>query len=155
MKGFGTLAKVQEIARWHTQERGWKAIGYHFVIDRDGTVANGRPVEQVGAHVRGHNANSIGIALMGGFGGAADDMFADHYTPAQDKALRKLIADLRAAHSEIVRVSGHNRYAAKACPCFVVDEWLKAAPKIPKSMQVQRTFFSWLTDLLSGIFKRK
>ena len=148
MKGHGTLAKVQEIARWHTQERGWKAIGYNFLIDRDGTVANGRPVEQVGAHTKGHNANSIGIALMGGFGGAADDMFADHYTPAQDKALRKLIADLQMAHPEIVRVSGHNQHAAKACPCFIVAEWMKSGIVQPKA---KPTFWEWL----AGFLKRR
>jgi N-acetyl-anhydromuramyl-L-alanine amidase AmpD len=126
MAVHGTLAKVQEIARWHVRDRGWRAIGYHYIIDRDGTVANGRPLEQVGAHVKGHNANSIGIALLGGFGGAADDMFADHYTPAQDKALRKLIADLQTRFPEIGKVTGHSTYARKSCPCFIVGEWLRA-----------------------------
>ncbi len=87
MVGHGTLAKVQEIALWHTRDRKWRAIGYHYLIDRDGTVANGRPLEQVGAHVKGHNSNSIGIALIGGFGGSADDLFKDHYTPAHRQPL--------------------------------------------------------------------
>ena len=51
---------VADIDRWH-KARGWRGIGYHYVIYRDGSVHAGRPVEQIGAHCTGHNANSIGI----------------------------------------------------------------------------------------------
>ena len=51
---------VQDIDRWH-RARGFKCIGYHYVIYRDGSIHNGRPVEQTGAHCQKHNANSIGI----------------------------------------------------------------------------------------------
>ena len=121
--GSKTSAKVSEVRRWHVEDRGWSDIGYHFLIDRDGTVAKGRAVERVGSHVRGRNRRSIGIALFGGFGGAETDTFADHYTPEQATALRKLLAALRAQHRSIGTVSGHNQYAAKACPCFNVPTW--------------------------------
>jgi hypothetical protein len=68
MAGKPTSEKVAEVRRWHVQDRGWKDIGYHFLIDRDGTVAKGRPVEQVGAHTMDHNVGSIGISLFGGHG---------------------------------------------------------------------------------------
>ena len=99
---------------------GWSDIGYHFPIDRDGTVAKRRDVSCSGAHVRGRNANSIWVSLLGGHGGASDDSFAENFTDAQDKALRAMIAQLQSAHGGNLHLSGHNEYAAKACPCFDV-----------------------------------
>ena len=117
-----TKDKVEEVRRWHMQDRGWKDIGYHFLIDRDGTVAEGRPLDQVGAHTQDHNTGTIGISLFGGFGSAATDNFFYNFTPEQDKALRALIKDLSAMY-KITKVSGHNEYAAKACPGFAVTKW--------------------------------
>lgn len=54
-----------EINQWHLQ-RGWSGIGYHFVIRRDGTLEIGRPIEKVGAHVKNHNSDSVGICMVGG-----------------------------------------------------------------------------------------
>lgn len=116
--------KVAEIRRWHVQDRGWSDIGYHFVIDRDGTVVVGRPVEKSGAHTKGHNADSIGISLMGGHGSASSDAFDDHFTIDQDEALRKLIDRLRSQYPSITKISGHNQYAPKACPGFSVPNWI-------------------------------
>lgn len=82
-----------EIRRWHVEERGWKDIGYHYVVRRDGDVEPGRDldgdgdvVEEVGAHAAGHNAHSIGICLVGGR--AEDDQAPDcNFTPAQWSSL--------------------------------------------------------------------
>ena len=57
---------VREIERWHL-ERGFLAIGYHFVISPTGRVFRGRPVDRMGAHVKGHNRGTVGICLMGDF----------------------------------------------------------------------------------------
>ena len=51
---------VDDITRWH-KERGSKTIGYHYVVYRDGSVHEGRPLAEVGAHCKGHNAHSIGV----------------------------------------------------------------------------------------------
>ncbi len=125
MAGRPVAEKVAEIRRWHVRDRGWSDIGYHFVIDRDGAVARGRPVERVGAHTVGKNAMTIGVCLIGGHGSDADDAFADNFTPEQDKAARLIIAQLRKQFPAINRVTGHNNYAAKACPGFRVASWLK------------------------------
>ena len=117
-----TSYKVAEVRRWHVDDRGWSDIGYHFLIDRDGTVAKGRPIEKVGAHTQGRNTGTIGIALFGGHGSAATDRFRDHFTPAQDMALRVLIAALGAKYGALA-LSGHNQWAAKACPGFNVPKW--------------------------------
>jgi hypothetical protein len=128
LPGATTQDKVNEIRRWHVKERGWSDIGYSHIIDLDGTIALGRPVEKVGAHTKGHNANSVGICLIGGKGGTANDDFADNFTQAQANALRKLIADLRAEYPTITKVSGHNQYSSKACPCFSVPAWYARKP---------------------------
>ncbi len=122
--------KADEIRRWHVEDNGWRDIGYHFVIDRDGTVVEGRPLDEQGAHVYGHNDNSIGICLLGGHGSNENDAFFDHFTSDQDKALRNLIDRLKGRFA-IKSVRGHNEVAAKACPGFDVQRWLKKKPPRP------------------------
>lgn len=124
MAGSPVGEKVAEIRRWH-RDRGWRDIGYHWIIDRDGSIAPGRPETQVGAHVAGHNTGSLGVCLIGGHGSQSTDAFADHYTDAQRRALRQIIADIR-SRTPLKAVRGHNEVAAKACPGFTVrqGDWL-------------------------------
>ena len=56
---------IETIRKWHVEENGWKDIGYHYVITKDGSVHQGRELSEVGAHCTGHNMFSIGIALTG------------------------------------------------------------------------------------------
>lgn len=115
---------VKEIRRWHVEERGWRDIGYHALIHRDGSIGYGRPVEKSGAHVAKMNKHTIGVSLVGGRGGCADDAFLDNFTPEQEEALRELIVEYKAKFPSIEKVTGHNSYATKACPCFHVESWL-------------------------------
>lgn len=111
--------KAADIRRWHVQGNGWKDIGYHFVIDLDGTVEVGRPVAQQGAHCSGHNKTTIGVCYVGGC--ASDGKTPkDTRTDAQKKALRELVAVLRSCFPTVTKVSGHREYANKACPSFDV-----------------------------------
>ena len=142
MQNATAEAKMLEIRRWHTEERGWSDIGYHYVIDTSGEVVEARPIERAGAHARGHNRNSVGICLIGGHGGEQDDQFSDHFTPEQDRALRKLIASLRMEYPSITKVRGHNEVSvSKACPCFQVTPWMNAAemPKKPERQKITQT----------------
>ena len=127
--------KVNEVRRWHTQERGWSDIGYHFLIDRDGTVVDGRPIERSGAHAKGFNKTSVGIALFGGHGGSQDDKFDENFTPQQDRALRRLIAQLRMEYPAITTIMGHNEVSPKMCPCFEVSSWLSNVEPEPKKQK--------------------
>lgn len=113
---------VEQIRQWHTLPKpkgnGWKDIGYHYVVYRDGSVHKGRPVGQIGAHTSGHNANSIGVCYIGGC--AADGKTPkDTRTTAQKEALRQLVADLQAQYPEAT-VHGHYEFANKACPSFKI-----------------------------------
>lgn len=152
--GRSTLDKVAEVRRWHVQDRGWSDLGYHFLIDRDGTVSAGRPVERIGAHVKAHNTGTIGVSLFGGHGSAETDSFADNFTQEQDAALRKLLSDLGDRYG-ITTISGHNDYAAKACPGFNVAEWLRdepIAPRAPVHPDPQEQRPTGLAALLTRLF---
>ena len=111
--------KAADIRRWHVQGNGWQDIGYHFVIDLDGTVEVGRPVSKQGAHCSGHNKTTIGICYVGWC--AADGKTPkDTRTEAQRRSLRGLVTVLRSCFPTIRKVSGHREYANKDCPSFDV-----------------------------------
>ena len=140
-EGKSAQQKTDEVRRWHVEDRGWSDIGYHYLIDRDGTVTEGRPLERTGAHAKGHNTGSVGISLFGGHGGNVSDQFEDNFTEDQNLAQRALIAKLKADHP-ITKIIGHNEVANKACPTFVVRDWLAKAPAVAQAPMVasqQRT----------------
>lgn len=109
-----------EIDTWHKQQ-GWDEIGYHFVIRRNGEIEKGRALEKIGAHCRGHNAESIGICLVGGID--KDGKPENNFTQNQFSALRSLTAKLQGQFPAIQHIHGHNEFANKACPCFDVKEF--------------------------------
>ncbi len=118
----GRKTRAKDIDRWHRQ-RGWLRIGYHFVSPTDGTVEPGRPTEQAGAHVSGHNRTTIGICMVGGLDPKTlrpSPSFAPVQFAALEGLLRKLKADWPGAE-----VLGHRDFpgVAKDCPCFDVREW--------------------------------
>lgn len=118
---------AREIDQWH-RARGFKCIGYHFVIRRNGKLEKGRPVEQVGAHVAGHNTNSIGICLVGGVSQKDFTKAENNFTAEQWPQLIRLIKDLK-SRFDIKSILGHNELDKnKACPSFSVKQWLKDNP---------------------------
>lgn len=114
---------VDEIREWHKQ-RNFRDIGYHYVIRRDGTVENGRPVEQAGAHTLGHNADSIGICIVGGKERNSNKSEVN-FTCAQWRSLSVLVKELLIKYETITDISGHKDNAASECPGFNVREWAK------------------------------
>lgn len=107
---------VHDIDSWHKQ-RGFRCIGYHYVIYLDGSVHIGRPENEEGAHCLGHNKTSIGICYIGGL-----DIYGkpkDTRTDEQKKSLTELIRTLKTRFPQ-ASIHGHNEFANKACPCFDV-----------------------------------
>lgn len=115
---------ARDIRRWHVA-KGWKDIGYHFVIRLDGRIEKGRAIDAIGSHVAGHNANSIGICLVGGLDDATFKP-ACTYTSKQWSALKGLLGKLLAAYPK-ASVLGHRDFkgVAKACPCFDAKPWAR------------------------------
>jgi len=113
----GQYFDVKDIDRWHKQN-GWVGVGYHYVILLDGTIQVGRFESKVGAHVKGLNANSIGICYIGGID--ANGNPKDTRTPEQKKALINIVKELETRYPE-ASLHGHNEFVAKACPSFNVQ----------------------------------
>lgn len=124
---------VAQIRDWHVKGNGWQDIGYHFVIYRDGSVHAGRPIEKIGAHTSGQNANSIGIVYVGGVEDRKDDKGRynfpkDTRTAAQKAALVRLVNQLCVQYGLNPKrdVYGHYEFANKPCPCFDVKKEFRA-----------------------------
>jgi N-acetyl-anhydromuramyl-L-alanine amidase AmpD len=111
------------IRKIHVLQNKWRDIGYHFVIRRNGAVENGRPVDQIGAHCEGHNTGTIGICMVGGI--SETNRPENNFTPAQFESVQLLINSLKERFPSIIKLSGHNDYANKACPSFNVHEKLR------------------------------
>lgn len=125
------------IKKMHT-DKGWSDIGYHFVIETDGSLYIGRPITKTGAHVYGHNQNNIGICLIGGI--AATGATTENYTEAQYSTLRSIVMVLSSVYDiPYSKIQGHrdwfedangdgiidSRDWLKECPCFDVKGWVK------------------------------
>jgi hypothetical protein len=110
-------AIVRGIQLFHVRSNGWNDIGYNFLVDRFGTIYEGRygGVDQnvVGAHALGFNTGSVGIALLGTYGSSAPS------AAAQDAIARLVAWRLDLAHvdptSSLTFVSGGSeKYAVDA-----------------------------------------
>lgn len=124
---------ARDYDRMH-KKLGWSGIGYHYVILLDGTIEKGRPDENIGSHVRGHNSNSIGVVYTGGLDrqGKAKDTRTDE----QRAAMTMLVQKLHELYPD-ARIVGHRDLSPdkdgdgvvephewlKMCPCFPVGPW--------------------------------
>lgn len=119
----GKYFDSKDIERWH-KARGFKKIGYQYVILLDGTVEKGRREDEVGAHCTGHNSKSIGICYIGGLDekGKAKDTRTDE----QKEAIYKLVDKMMTKYDiPIEKVFGHYQFANKSCPCFKIEDFRK------------------------------
>lgn len=114
----GRDVSMWELICWH-RNRGFRTVGYHYIIGLDGTVHRGRPEDEIGAHCLGHNNNSIGVCYVGGLD--RDGHPKDTRTEAQRKALRQVVDELQQRFPGAT-VHGHREFANKACPCFDISE---------------------------------
>ena len=111
------------IRKIHINEKKYRDIGYHFVIRRNGSQEDGRPIDQIGAHCEGHNTGTIGICMAGGISETGRP--ENNFTPEQFQSVQMLIGYLKERYPTIIKLSGHNDYANRACPCFNVHEKLR------------------------------
>jgi len=125
-----------EIDGWH-KAKGWRGIGYHYVIRRNGEVEPGRPEGEHGAHEPAVNARSVAVCLVGGVrqvedrdgkedidGPRWDFEPENNFTEEQFASLRRLLGELKARYSS-AQILGHRDIPGvkKACPSFDVRAW--------------------------------
>jgi len=120
----GRDVTVEEIRKWHVEGNGWSDIGYHIVIDRDGSVQTGRPLHIQGAHTSGHNENSIGICYIGGVEKKQVKgkwVSKDTRTTDQQEALLDMLSYFKNLNPK-AKIYGHRDFASKDCPSFDAKE---------------------------------
>lgn len=112
----GRDVKTETVKDWHVNGNHWKDIGYHYVIELDGSVHKGRDESVIGAHCSGQNADSIGICYVGGVDKDCKTP-KDTRTEAQKQSLIKLLKELKQKYTGAV-IYGHRDFAKKDCPSF-------------------------------------
>jgi len=120
-----TFSDMDVDSQWirdiHVKQNGWKDIGYHYIILRDGTLEKGRPESQSGAHVAGHNASTIGVCLIGGKARKGEN--PTNFTKEQWRVLEALVTDLTNRYEEAEVVGHCDLDSGKTCPTFNVKAW--------------------------------
>lgn len=140
--------KAADIDKWH-KNRGFKRIGYHYVINLDGTIEQGRAESEVGAHALGYNDKSIGICYIGGMS-ADGKVPEDTRTEEQKKAMAYLVVDICERYQKqgtpILDVVGHRDLSVDLNGDGVItpNEWMKECP----SFEVKDTFVSFLRPVV-------
>lgn len=127
----GREVTLSDLKRWHLKERGWKRLGYTDLIHLDGTIERITPNNddewvdewELTNGVAGKNAVSRHIVYAGGID--RQGRAKDTRTSAQVEALKRYVLDFHRRHPS-VRIVGHNELAAKACPSFDVQAWLRS-----------------------------
>ena len=138
----GKPFNVAAIRAMH-KAQGWSDIGYHRLIGLNGEDWAGRPEAIAGAHIYGHNANSLAVCYVGGIG--LDGKAADTRTDRQKLTLAQCLRIWRDRFPD-ARIRGHRDMSPdlnrdgkitsnewiKMCPCFDVVEWCRSIGIDPK-----------------------
>ena len=110
----------KDVYKWHVVENGWSEIGYHYIIEVDGTVIVCRPLHKNGAHCADNSMNdeSIGICFMGGYRDNKKTKW-DKPTCEQIESFLKLKDSLDVVYGIDFPVTPHSKYnKGKSCPNF-------------------------------------
>ena len=105
-KGAALKSQIHE---WHVDDRGWSDIGYHLLIDKEGSLIPARPLEVIPAAQKGHNTGSIAVMVHGLKWFTGDSMYT----------LIALCKAINEAYEGEVSFHGHHEVQPnKTCPVF-------------------------------------
>lgn len=138
------------------KRRGFRGIGYHWFFRRDGLLEEGRPESEMGAHVKGHNSGTIGICFAGGLERATGpNVGVWNPTPAQEKGMLQLIADIQKRHPGATKVVGHRNLAATQCPGRddVAAWWAKNRYREPTPAKPAQSPLAAFFGALAALFR--
>jgi hypothetical protein len=116
-----TAAQYDDHAWWgiqvyHRVSRGWSDIGYHIGVGPDGTIWLLRPITRDGGHTKSHNANSVGVCVLGNYDRGEDDPTVPMRVAAAAIALLCIRYDLEPTDTYC-----HRDFANKSCPGTGID----------------------------------
>ena len=123
---------LREVDVWH-RLRGFHGIGYHYLIDKDGLLIEGRSLEKVPSAQQGHNSKSIAICL--------DGLYFEQFNEAQFQTLFELIIEIDKAYDNKITYHGHCEVSNKECPVFDypavlgLDRWGRRSNSFRKSIK--------------------
>jgi hypothetical protein len=125
-QGPGEWWRPVDVLRWQARKKGLLEVGYHLVVDRDGTTYRTRDVKSVGSHCPGYNHLSVGVCLIGGRDDHGEP--EDNFTVSQ-RCVVGLVAAAFLLEWPKARVVGHNElsgYTDSLCPPVSVKDILSA-----------------------------
>lgn len=106
---------ISVIRKWHTEQNGWRDVGYHYFIKKNGEIQKGRDIEITPSSQKGHNRRTISICLHG----------RHKFTNKQFESLRKLCLEINELYQGRVTFHGHREVTdEKTCPNFDYAEVL-------------------------------
>lgn len=117
-------AKVNAIQRYWKDNLGWENPGYHFIIEKSGTITQLHPIDKPSNGVRGHNSNAIHISYIGGID--KNGKALDTRSRAQYNSMAGLVKAFHAIYPN-AKIVGHRDFpnVKKSCPSFEVQTFLK------------------------------
>lgn len=98
-----------QVRKYH-MSKGWRDIGYNFVVERDGKVVEGRSLGIEGAHTKGWNTKAIGLCVIGNI--SARELNAAQYSALVDKT----VALCKKYNIPVANVLAHRQVSATECP---------------------------------------
>lgn len=141
--GVSVLQTVEVIHNYHKNTRKYAGIGYHFYVRKDGKIYRGRPLEWVGAHAYGSNANSIGICAEG-------DLNTEIMSEVQKNAIKELVTYLKGIYN-ISTVQGHKEVCSTSCPGanFPLGEIVSTVAK-NETVQTTKSIVDLANEVIAG-----
>jgi hypothetical protein len=123
-----TASRIEQVRVAHRNAKGggYADIGYHFIIDREGRIWEGRSLKYQGAHVKNHNEGNVGIMCLGNFEEQSP-------TPKQLAGLNKQVRAMMAKYNVPKgRVYTHQEWsgASTLCPGRTLQAYVeRSRPK--------------------------
>ncbi|WP_168210440.1 N-acetylmuramoyl-L-alanine amidase [Persicimonas caeni] len=106
------MRTVKQVQNYHMDSNGWADIGYHYLVDQQGRIYQGNPVDRRGAHVGGHNTGNIGISFLGNY----QSLQPTEEQLASAGQLIRHLSDRYGISPSASNVKGHRDQGSTACP---------------------------------------
>lgn len=136
-------ASPEAVHQWH-KHNGWAGIGYHFLVRKDGSIHEGRPLWASGANVLNHNWHTIGVCCEGNY-----DVPGAVMPKAQMDALHEVLRYLKGVYPNAA-IKFHRDFGGSVCPgrYFPYAEALKYnEPETPAEREEDMKRFKTVDEL--------